>query len=69
MYVKGIYHILCFILDKQCNIDTFFIFELISIGSLGKGNFFEEVEEVHVQNCSFTGSTNGARIKTFPVSN
>lgn len=38
----------------------------ISIGSLGKGSSFEEVEEVHVQNCSFTGSTNGARIKTFP---
>ncbi|RHN45254.1 putative polygalacturonase [Medicago truncatula] len=38
----------------------------ISIGSLGKGNSFEVVEEVHVRNCNFTGSTNGARIKTFP---
>ncbi|CAI8595607.1 unnamed protein product [Vicia faba] len=38
----------------------------ISIGSLGKGNSHETVEEVQVQNCSFTNTTNGARIKTFP---
>ncbi|CAJ2654844.1 unnamed protein product [Trifolium pratense] len=38
----------------------------ISIGSLGKGKSHEEVEEVHVKNCSFTDTTNGARIKTFP---
>ncbi|KAL5559336.1 hypothetical protein UlMin_035547 [Ulmus minor] len=36
----------------------------ISIGSLGKG-VNDTVEEVHVRNCSFNGSTNGARIKTF----
>ncbi|WJX49928.1 hypothetical protein P8452_36303 [Trifolium repens] len=37
-----------------------------SIGSLGKGHSHETVEEVHVKNCSFTDTTNGARIKTFP---
>ncbi|RDX78089.1 putative polygalacturonase, partial [Mucuna pruriens] len=41
----------------------------ISIGSLGRNNSHETVEEVHVQNCSFIGTTNGARIKTWPVSN
>jgi len=43
--------------------------ELISIGSLGKHNPHEIVEEVYVRNCSFIDTTNGARIKTFPVSN
>ncbi|GAU31897.1 hypothetical protein TSUD_270820 [Trifolium subterraneum] len=38
----------------------------ISIGSLGKGDSRETVEEVHVKNCSFIDTTNGARIKTFP---
>ncbi|CAJ1948722.1 unnamed protein product [Sphenostylis stenocarpa] len=36
----------------------------ISIGSLGKSND-NSVEQVHVQNCNFTDTTNGARIKTF----
>ncbi|CAJ1948708.1 unnamed protein product [Sphenostylis stenocarpa] len=38
----------------------------ISVGSLGKNNSYETVEEVHVRNCSFNGTTNGARIKTWP---
>ncbi|XP_047181514.1 probable polygalacturonase At3g15720 [Vigna umbellata] len=38
----------------------------ISIGSLGRNKSYETVEEVHVQNCSFIGTTNGARIKTWP---
>ncbi|RHN38842.1 putative polygalacturonase [Medicago truncatula] len=38
----------------------------ISIGSLGKHNSHEIVEEVYVRNCSFIDTTNGARIKTFP---
>ncbi|XP_027337011.1 probable polygalacturonase At3g15720 [Abrus precatorius] len=38
----------------------------ISIGSLGRNQGHETVEEVHVRNCSFTGTTNGARIKTWP---
>ncbi|CAL0324379.1 unnamed protein product [Lupinus luteus] len=37
----------------------------ISIGSLGKNNAHETVEEVHVKDCTFTGTTNGARIKTW----
>ncbi|OIW14682.1 hypothetical protein TanjilG_33024 [Lupinus angustifolius] len=37
----------------------------ISIGSLGKNGAYDEVEEIHVQNCTFTGTTNGARIKTW----
>ncbi|KAL2319400.1 hypothetical protein Fmac_028369 [Flemingia macrophylla] len=38
----------------------------ISIGSLGKNRSHEIVEDVHVHNCSFVGTTNGARIKTWP---
>ncbi|XP_019463165.1 PREDICTED: probable polygalacturonase At3g15720 [Lupinus angustifolius] len=37
----------------------------ISIGSLGKNKDYETVEEVHVKNCTFKGTTNGARIKTW----
>ncbi|KAI4344948.1 hypothetical protein L6164_012123 [Bauhinia variegata] len=37
----------------------------ISIGSLGKNGAYETVEEIHVKNCSFNGSSNGARIKTW----
>ncbi|XP_057451767.1 probable polygalacturonase At3g15720 [Lotus japonicus] len=36
----------------------------ISIGSLGRNRGHETVEEIYVQNCSFIGTTNGARIKT-----
>nr|KYP32935.1 putative polygalacturonase At3g15720 family [Cajanus cajan] len=38
----------------------------ISIGSLGKNGSHEIVEEIYVNNCSFIGTTNGARIKTWP---
>ncbi|RDX62536.1 putative polygalacturonase, partial [Mucuna pruriens] len=34
--------------------------------SLGRNNSHEIVEEVYVKNCSFIGTTNGARIKTWP---
>ncbi|XP_068478049.1 probable polygalacturonase At3g15720 [Phaseolus vulgaris] len=37
----------------------------ISIGSLGRGND-NTAEQIYVRNCSFTNTTNGARIKTFP---
>ncbi|CAL0324375.1 unnamed protein product [Lupinus luteus] len=37
----------------------------ISIGSLGKNNAHETVEEVHVKDCTFIGTKNGARIKTW----
>ncbi|XP_019463190.1 PREDICTED: probable polygalacturonase At3g15720 [Lupinus angustifolius] len=37
----------------------------ISIGSLGKTKDYETVEEIHVKNCTFKGTTNGARIKTW----
>ncbi|CAL5361489.1 unnamed protein product [Camellia sinensis] len=37
----------------------------ISIGSLGKGGAMDTVEEVHVRNCSFTGTMFGARIKSW----
>jgi len=40
---------------------------VFSIGSLGENGATEQVEEVHVQNCNFTGTENGARIKTVPV--
>jgi len=38
-----------------------------SVGSLGKGGEYATVEEVHVKNCTLTGTTNGARIKTWKV--
>ncbi|CAI0425299.1 unnamed protein product, partial [Linum tenue] len=37
----------------------------INIGSLGKDGAYETVEEVHVADCTFTGTMNGARIKTW----
>ncbi|GMY20546.1 probable polygalacturonase At3g15720 [Fagus crenata] len=37
----------------------------ISVGSLGAHGAHETVEEVYVQNCNFTGTMNGARIKTW----
>ncbi|KDP29312.1 hypothetical protein JCGZ_19407 [Jatropha curcas] len=37
----------------------------ISVGSLGKNGAYETVEEVHVQNCTFKGTQNGVRIKTW----
>jgi len=37
--------------------------ESLSIGSLGKNKSYETVEEVHVRNCTFTDTTNGARIR------
>ncbi|KAK9993956.1 hypothetical protein SO802_023659 [Lithocarpus litseifolius] len=37
----------------------------ISIGSLGKNGAFDTVEEVHMRNCTFKGTQNAARIKTW----
>ncbi|GLT87897.1 hypothetical protein SLE2022_059500 [Rubroshorea leprosula] len=37
----------------------------ISVGSLGKNRTKAEVEEIHVKNCTFNGTQNGARIKTW----
>ncbi|KAE9611156.1 putative polygalacturonase [Lupinus albus] len=37
----------------------------ISVGSLGENKRRDTVEEVHVKNCTFSGTTNGARIKTW----
>ncbi|XP_060196170.1 polygalacturonase QRT2-like isoform X1 [Lycium barbarum] len=39
----------------------------ISIGSLGKGGNVAQVENIHVSNAFFYGTTNGARIKTWQV--
>lgn len=38
-----------------------------SIGSLGMNGAYDTVEEIHVQDCSFTGTQNGIRIKTWQV--
>lgn len=38
-----------------------------SIGSLGKNGDYHTVEDVRVENCNLTGTTNGLRIKTVPV--
>ncbi|KAK7329460.1 hypothetical protein VNO77_23629 [Canavalia gladiata] len=37
----------------------------ISVGSLGRNGAFASVEEIYVRNCTFHGTTNGARIKTW----
>ncbi|XP_042500560.1 probable polygalacturonase At3g15720 [Macadamia integrifolia] len=37
----------------------------ISVGSLGANGAHETVEEVHVKDCNFSGTENGARIKTW----
>ncbi|GAU51490.1 hypothetical protein TSUD_94340 [Trifolium subterraneum] len=37
----------------------------ISVGSLGKDKKYATVEHVHVKNCTFNGTSNGVRIKTF----
>ncbi|XP_027337589.1 probable polygalacturonase At3g15720 [Abrus precatorius] len=37
----------------------------ISVGSLGRGGAYDTVQDIHVRNCTFTGTTNGARIKTW----
>ncbi|KAL2928305.1 hypothetical protein RDABS01_028805 [Bienertia sinuspersici] len=39
----------------------------ISIGSLGKDGSKDIVENIHVSNCTFKGTQNGARIKTWQV--
>ncbi|CAN1166327.1 Probable polygalacturonase At3g15720 [Linum perenne] len=41
----------------------------ISIGSLGKNGAYETVEDIHVTDSKFTGTTNGARIKTWKGGN
>ncbi|KAL0441622.1 UNVERIFIED_CONTAM: putative polygalacturonase [Sesamum radiatum] len=37
----------------------------ISIGSLGQGGKYDEVEAIRVSNCTLNGTTNGVRIKTW----
>jgi polygalacturonase len=38
-----------------------------SAGSLGKDKKYATVEHVYVKNCTFNGTSNGARIKTYEV--
>ncbi|KAL2454564.1 Pectin lyase-like superfamily protein [Abeliophyllum distichum] len=38
----------------------------ISVGSLGKGATEEDVTGIYVKNCTFTGTQNGIRVKTWP---
>lgn len=40
-----------------------------SIGSLGQNGEHSAVEEIQVSNCSFRGTQNGMRIKTWEVRN
>ncbi|KAL0354784.1 UNVERIFIED_CONTAM: putative polygalacturonase [Sesamum radiatum] len=37
----------------------------ISIGSLGQGGKYDQVEAIRVNNCTLNGTTNGVRIKTW----
>ncbi|XP_050909442.1 probable polygalacturonase At3g15720 [Lathyrus oleraceus] len=41
----------------------------ISIGSLGKNGEYAKVEDIYVKNCTFTRTSNGARIKTWKGGN
>lgn len=45
----------------------FLTLNVCSVGSLGKDGAYENVEEVQVQNCTFIGTQNGVRIKTWKV--
>lgn len=38
-----------------------------SVGSLGEDGAYNTVEHVNVVNCTFKGTQNGARIKTWQV--
>ena len=38
-----------------------------SVGSLGMNGGSAQVEEIHVDTCSFKGTQNGARIKVWQV--
>ena len=42
---------------------------LCSVGSLGRNGAHEEVSDVEVAGCTFEGTTNGVRIKTWQVHN
>ena len=46
---------------------TFSSFGWKSIGSLGKGGNFVQVENIYVSKVYLKGTTNGARIKTWQV--
>ncbi|CAK8536708.1 unnamed protein product [Lathyrus sativus] len=41
----------------------------ISVGSLGKNGEYAKVEDIYVNNCTFTRTSNGARIKTWEGGN
>lgn len=45
------------------------VFVNCSIGSLGANGGTSIVEDVHVRDCTFKGTKNGARIKTWQVTN
>lgn len=40
---------------------------MCNIGSLGEHGSYSMVEDVQVRKCTFNGTTNGARIKTWKV--
>lgn len=42
---------------------------MFSIGSLGRGGSYAQVENINVSDVNFDGTTNGARIKTWEVRN
>lgn len=44
-----------------------FILSTYSIGSLGERGSTATVRGIHTRNCTFIGSQNGARIKTWQV--
>jgi hypothetical protein len=44
------------------------LYILISVGSLGGKGAIDQVSNIYVRNCTFIGTTNGARIKTISVS-
>lgn len=46
-----------------------YVYDYISVGSLGKDGEESIVENVQVTNCTFNETNNGARIKTWPVIN
>nr|XP_016491557.1 PREDICTED: polygalacturonase-like [Nicotiana tabacum] len=57
----------CFAFLQPTGLTNPDIYRFLSSKSVGKGGNFAQVENIHVSNAFFYGTTNGARIKTWQV--
>ncbi|KVH99827.1 Endosialidase, N-terminal extension domain-containing protein [Cynara cardunculus var. scolymus] len=51
--------------ELKCSIPPTVRYYLKNIGSLGLNNSYDTVEGIYIKRCNFTGTQNGARIKTW----